>query len=181
MNFEANLQRDAQGRMFIPSTQRPDGSWRPVKYVKEGYVPQDEQDTYRSKGKKWSEGATAIPGYTGPTPKSEERMTNADLAASNKPKLSKNQKKRAKKKEAKREDEFVIEEITTGITEQVNISKDDKLTPGEIEKKKKGIMKKLRAIEDLQAKVDAGEIVPDKDQVAKLSKKKELEKQLKEL
>ena len=41
------------------------------------------------------------------------------MAASNKPKLSKNQKKRAKKKESKKEDEFVIEEITTGITEQV--------------------------------------------------------------
>ena len=44
MNFDANLQRDAQGRMFIPATQRADGSWRPVKYVKEvGYFVNNDK------------------------------------------------------------------------------------------------------------------------------------------
>ena len=45
-----SAQCDVDGERVIESTKRPDGTYRRERRVRPGYVPQDEQPVYQSKG-----------------------------------------------------------------------------------------------------------------------------------
>lgn len=62
---------------FIAASQRPDGSWRKQRRVKEGYTPQEEVPVYMSKGKQWREAReSALPPGLTPEMLEEMKKTN---------------------------------------------------------------------------------------------------------
>lgn len=104
--------------------------------------------------------------------------------------LSKNQKKRKnKKKDGNGNQRCEVAEITEKLQSAkvsnaataagtVYTSNPDDLKV----KRVKNLRKKLRQIQDLQAKIDSGELVnPEATQVEKLSRREEIEKELEEL
>lgn len=158
------------GGTWIPATRRPDGTWRKARRVKEGYVPEDEVQKYESKGKQWANSIPSLP----PGMYEEEKQ------------LSKNQKKnerrKQKRKEAK-EDCFDGDSKVEEVAKKLECTQITTSGPDDLKVKRvKNLTKKLRQIDELQSKIDSGEIQqPEATQLEKLSRRGEIEKELKEL
>ncbi|XP_065684133.1 partner of Y14 and mago [Hydra vulgaris] len=160
----------------IAASQRPDGTWRKERKVKVGFVPQDEIQKYESRTKKFfSEKPEYPPGYN---------------AVSEKP-LSKNQKKNERKKQKREVQHSAKDSLTppiiAEITKTVNeLSLEKKPNDSKVietvdrTKKIKALNKKIKQIEQLEEKLKKGEVLEDL-QLEKISKKKKLEEELKQL
>ncbi|XP_059475528.1 partner of Y14 and mago [Neocloeon triangulifer] len=186
------VQEDAGS--FIPASQRPDGSWRKPRRVKEGYIPQEEVPLYESKGKQFAKNKPIYPVGMSASVAEALKTERAARAANNPiPGLtidpSEEAKKKKKKKKASTNDVSVITESLnktqinwpTGSSKKQETQNEPSEAATDPAKKLKNMKKRLREIDALEQKVKSGEVKPDKDQLEKLKRKETLLEQIAEL
>ncbi|XP_068219121.1 partner of Y14 and mago [Palaemon carinicauda] len=186
----AEYMKDDSGQCFIPASQRPDGTWRKARRVKDGYVPQEEMPLYESKGKQWAKSRSEYPVGLAPDDVATAKAKQGNnagipgLAMTPKPEKSKSQKKKSgggKKKQAAPDASITKQLQETHISDSTS-DKDQQSGPADPLKRLRNLRKKLRDIEKLEKQINSGELKkPEEDQLSKVKKKGEVLKLIKEL
>ncbi|XP_014227844.1 partner of Y14 and mago [Trichogramma pretiosum] len=234
MSSPSSYVKDEQGT-FIPASQRPDGTWRKPRRVKDGYVPQEEVPLYESKGKQFTKNKATYPvGMSAEYVAQHKAKREAEISKTNPipglvitPEVKKKKKKKKNKGVTEVTEDFVEISITAQplvarvqekkVDEKTKTKVDEKTKPKVEEKTKpkvdektktkvevpktpvpeqtedkatavdpvkrlKNLRKKIREIESLAKKIKNGEIKnPDKEMLDKVSRKSEIQKEIKKL
>ncbi|TWW57007.1 partner of Y14 and mago [Takifugu flavidus] len=195
---------DESGK-YIAATQRPDGTWRKPRRVKDGYVPQEEVPVYENKYVKFFKSKPDLPpgmnaSDAAPAKQQQKIPGCGECETAN---LSKSAKRNMKRKEKRKQQQHPhqdgdVDSLSSAV-EDVTISEgggsadkmaaavtsacpDESEAAAEKAKKIKNLKKKLRQIEELQQKMDSGEIKePTKDQLEKLGRAETLQAELQQL
>ncbi|XP_015603360.1 partner of Y14 and mago isoform X1 [Cephus cinctus] len=176
--------KDEQGGTFIPASQRPDGTWRKPRRVKDGYVPQEEVPLYESKGKQFVKNLPTYPiGMSPEYVAAHKAKREAQVKTSLIPGLMiQTETKKKKKKNKNKSVESVSKDLSkTTISEREMISKSPVEASVDPTKRLRNLRKKIREIEALELKIKNGDIKsPEKEVVDKISRKKEIQQEIKQ-
>jgi len=190
------------GFLMHPGSQRPDGSWRKPRRVKEGYTPQDEVPLYESKGKAVAKARESgyIPGLNHPDNVSNFKIDTFVLptpvvtipglnmkATPSQPATSTKTKKKKNKGSGASNNTNDIKDLSdnmkkASITEDRPRNEAGQPIATDPAKKLRNLKKKLRDIEALEEKLTSGQIAtPEKEQLDKVARKGDVMREIEAL